>query len=283
MEQQQERVIKKRKTILNHIFSEDILSEIVKYFNSPVDYLNLSNVNQYFYHLMLLTDNIYLFKLQKLNVNTNDKNCNVLQKFTNLKTLKAKNLKGRYLKTLGTNLEELEASFWNLDEFSFSNLKQLKDLTILDLENTEFKYFRYLPNLQSLKILDSPIMDDSLIILKNLTKLNLKKCCDISGDCFKYFKQLTYLNVQNCSKITDNCLVNLNHLTSLNILYCNSLNGTFLQHLTQLQHLKISVTDDNFYNINNYAAKLNNLTFLKIDWQVNFNNIDGKISSLFID
>ncbi|KAL9656781.1 hypothetical protein ABK040_004318 [Willaertia magna] len=138
----------------------------------------------------------YLFKLKKLSINTDDKDCdcNVLQKFTNLKTLKAYILSGTYLLNLRTNLEEVDISrFCDLNESSFLNLKHLKILSVDSLNGTENEWLKQLENLTklevynfnfskneclqhftkllNLKILDSSIKDDNLTMLKNLTKL----------------------------------------------------------------------------------------------------------------
>ncbi|KAL9645776.1 hypothetical protein ABK040_003508 [Willaertia magna] len=319
---EEERSVKKRKTNSNHCFSLEILFEITKYLQEPLDYIHLAQTNKYFYEIMLINDNYlfnffnemllfknrsieltnklpnYIFKLKKLVLDVpGNNNCNLLQKFTNLKVLKTNGIKDKHLLHLPETLEELyidmvcvfnETSLSKLkhlktleisycDEVRNEWLKDLNNLTNLNINqciNINGECLQYFTQLKTLKFIhNSKIKDSQLYHLNNLTKLklNIENALNrnISGDCFKYFKQLSSLNISGCKNIIDDCLVHLNNLMSLNILYCNKINGSCLQYLKQLQKLSISITENNYKTFEPNLKNLVNLKYLKIVFHIN--------------
>ncbi|KAL9645332.1 hypothetical protein ABK040_002531 [Willaertia magna] len=287
--EEEEREFKKRKYLLKHNFTLEILLEIAKYFNDPKDYIYLAQTSKYFYEIMLLKDNYlfnyfndilfenielkltnnlpdYLFKLKKLHLNSNDNDYNLLQKFTNVITLLTGCFFGNFLQYL-PNLEELLVDdIYNVNENSFTNLKQLKVLSILNnnqLKDEWLKNFNYLTkleicnnennnitgsclqyfkNLKSLQLLKCLKINDELLLnCKQLETLIIPGCNNIFGNCFKELKELKNLDISYCNNIKDNCLNNLNNLKLLKIKNCDNITGNCLQNLQQLQVLNITV------------------------------------------
>ncbi|KAL9656335.1 hypothetical protein ABK040_005102 [Willaertia magna] len=259
-EREEERQIKKRKNILKHYFNLEILFEITKYFNDPKDYIYFAETCKYFYETMLIKENYlfkhfneivfnnieliltndlpeYLFKLKKLHINSYYNDYDILQKFTNLISLKTNNLSGKYLQHL-PNLEELMVNniIYNINENSFTNLKQLKVLTI----NSYF------------------LQDEWLKNLTNLTQLSTREESNLTGDCLQYFKNLTYLKFKNSSEINDEMLLNCKQLKSINVTECDNIYGNCFKELKELKHLSIkycdNVNDDDLNNLNNLES-----------------------------
>ncbi|KAL9647362.1 hypothetical protein ABK040_011727 [Willaertia magna] len=256
-----ENALKKRKTIVDHIFTEDILSEIIKYLDDLKDYLNLAQINKYFYELLLLKDNYlfsqfneilfkknlflsknlpnYIFKLKKLKILASNY---LLRKFTNLNILICYTIVQQDLFKL-TNLEKLSVNgnTYNID--SLSNLKNLKYLKLRNNKQLNDEWFKE---------------------LFNLTKIDLFNCCNIYGKYFINFTKLKSLKLEMCENIMDTNFINFNNLEKVCIKNCPIITFNFLQNFTNLQKLIIEITENNINNINTYLNKLINLKILKL-------------------
>ncbi|KAL9642060.1 hypothetical protein ABK040_004109 [Willaertia magna] len=307
---EEEKQLKKRKKVLEHYFTLEILFEITKCFSDPKDYVYLAQTCKYFYEVMLMKENYlfklfndilfgsvqlkltsdlpdYFFKLNKLRLCPYGNDYNLLQKFTNLTTLHPINFPGKYLQNLPC-LTDLKASdTYDIDENSFTNLKQLKVLSVFFIDELQDEWLKNLNNLKELTIYgcknvtgncllnftsltyldfrNCSINDETLLHCKNLTSISVFGCKSILGTCFKEFKELKYLNIGYCN-ITDNSLNNLNNLESLNIKGCKNIIGNCFQNLKQLKTLSIDVR--NFQQLN-YLNHLINLTNLDITIKIN--------------
>ncbi|KAL9645796.1 hypothetical protein ABK040_003528 [Willaertia magna] len=273
MMMEEERSVKKRKTNSNHCFSLEILFEIVKYLQEPLDYIHLAQTNKHFYEIMLINDN-YLFNLFD-EMLFNSKSIIFTNKLPNyffkLKKLYLDNRVCVLNKTSLSKLKQLktlEISY--CDEIKNKRLKDLNNLTELKINECKKISGECLQNFTQLKTLtftrNEKINDSQLCHLNNLTKLNVGDALNrnIYGDCFKYLKQLSSLNISKCENITDDCLVDLNNVMSLNVLFCNKINGSCLQNLKQLQKLSIEITENNYKTFELNLINLVNLKYLKI-------------------
>ncbi|KAL9657740.1 hypothetical protein ABK040_013572 [Willaertia magna] len=324
--EQEERQVKKRKSLLEYYFTLEVLSEITKYFNNPKDYIYLAQACKYFYEILLLKENYlfkqfneilfnnleltltndlpeYLFKLKKLHISSCNNNYELLKNFINAIILKTDIIPEKYLQYL-PNLEELIIyKIKNLNENTFTNLKQLKvlsvssdklqdewlknlnNLTELSIHNGEkitgscLQYFKNLTVLY-LSACDT-IKDEMLLNCKQLTNININACNKITGNYFKELKELKHLNISYCDDITDECLNNLNNLESLVITKCENITGICLQNLKQLKSLTIegsNVTQlkhlSNLINLNNLKIKIETN-------EINNSNISYDTSFLF--
>ncbi|KAL9648370.1 hypothetical protein ABK040_001948 [Willaertia magna] len=324
---QEERQVKKRKSLLKYYFTLEILFEITKYFNDPKNYVYLAQTCKYFYEVMLMKENYlfkqfneilfnnyklqltndlpnYLFKLKKLHINGPNSDYNLLQKFINVVALKTNNLFGKYLEYL-PNLEELSVNrIYNYDEDTFTNLKQLKVLSLSLYDNglqdkwlrnlnnlTQFSIskslsltgscLQYFKNLTCLKFAHCREMNDDLLLnCKQLTNIEVPFSNNLFGNCFKQLKELKYLNIRHCDRIKDECLNNLNNLESLNIRGCKKITGTCLQNLQQLQLLTIDISSETQLKYLNHLINLKKLDI--IIFQVNEKYNEIRINTSFL-
>ncbi|KAL9657773.1 hypothetical protein ABK040_013604 [Willaertia magna] len=277
---EQKNKLKKRKTIIDHFFNEEILSEIINYFNDLEDYLNLAHINNYFYELLLLKDNYlfnqftellfkkqltlsdnlpnYIFKLKNLNLSSTNKDFDLLEKFTNLKYLKCYEIPEQYLIKL-INLQKLSIVGKTLNENSLFKLKNLTSLNI-DYNNV--------------------VKDEWIKYLTNLTELTLYFCKNnISGNCLSNLINLRKLHINiYLMNLTDDHLLNLNNLTDLNLNGCNVLNGNFFKTFKQLKVLQLNncsrLLDNDLNYVNNLEIlKINNCPKISCQFLQNLNNL----------
>ncbi|KAL9643369.1 hypothetical protein ABK040_014822 [Willaertia magna] len=276
------------KTLLEHLFTEETLSEIIKYL-SYVDYIHLAQINKYFYDLLLIKDNYlfnqfgdllkyklfdlknvpdYLFKLKHLCL-FEKANFHVLENFTNLKSLNSSHIPEQYLIRL-TNLEKLYSMAGRyLTKHTLLNLKNLKSLTIGWNKQLNDDWVKDLTNLKKLCLFQCPnFKGESLLNLNNITKLILSNC-DISGKYFVNLKQLKVLRLRDCNNLLD-INFELFNLRKLYIQYCPNITLNLLQNLNQLTKLEIDVTENNINNINKYLKNLISLKYLDIN--INYRN-----------
>ncbi|KAL9651433.1 hypothetical protein ABK040_001381 [Willaertia magna] len=252
------------KTLLEHLFTEETLSEIIKYL-SYVDYIHLAQINKYFYDLLLIKDNYlfnqfgdllkyklfdlknvpdYLFKLKHLCL-FEKANFHVLENFTNLKSLNSSHIPEQYLIRL-TNLEKLYSMAGRyLTKHTLLNLKNLKSLTIGWNKQLNDDWVKDLTNLKKLCLFQCPnFKGESLLNLNNITKLILSNC-DISGKYFVNLKQLKVLRLRDCNNLLD-INFELFNLRKLYIQYCPNITLNLLQNLNHTYHT--SVTNQILYN-----------------------------------
>ncbi|KAL9644269.1 hypothetical protein ABK040_005730 [Willaertia magna] len=304
--EEEEREIKKRKYSLKHYFTEDILFEIIKNLSDPKDYIYLAQTCQYFYETMLLKDNYlfnyfndilinqielkltndlpnYLFKLKKLRINSYDNDYSILKNFTNVITLMSASFFGNFLQYL-PNLEELLVDdLYDVNEDSFTNLKQLKVLSIFNKNQLQDEWLKNLNNLTKLAICNKnnnihrklclTINNELLSHCKQLETLIVPGCDNIFGSCFKEFKELKNLDVSLCDNIKDDCLNDLNNLVFLQIENCNNITGSCLQNLQQLKILNITVNSSMQLNYLQYLINLKNLHITIESDKTNYKNI----------
>ncbi|KAL9645772.1 hypothetical protein ABK040_003504 [Willaertia magna] len=272
MEEEERRSVKKRKTNSNYCFSLEILFEITKYLQEPIDYIHLAQTNKYFYEIMLINDNYlfnlfnemlfksnpieitnklpnYIYKLKNLYLEVLGNNdYDLLQKFTNLKVLDVYGLQETNLVPLPEILEELRITMVCVfNETSLFKLKQLKTL--------EISYCNEIKN-------------EWLRDLNNLTELKIIGCKNISGECLQNFTQLKTLKFTSNDIINDSQLCHLDNLTKLNIDDNFDISGDCFKYLKQLSSLNISrcenITDDCLVHLNNLIS-LNVLYCYKIN------------------
>ncbi|KAL9647728.1 hypothetical protein ABK040_015216 [Willaertia magna] len=282
-EESKEKIFKKRKKLLEHELTIDILFEIIKYFKDIKDYLNLAQLNKYFYKIMLLRSDNYLFdKFDEILYNYNKLYLSFdLESLPNY-LLKLKKLTFMFpteillnLKTLliyGNlklnndclqNLQNLNTlHFINNDTLNYNCLNNLPNLSELKLKYCESKekgnFFKNLPNLIKLTIIKTAMINDSdFIDLNNLIKLTLNGCKSVEGSCLQNLTKLQKLNIINCNNIKDDKIINL---TKLNINHCNDFKGSCLQNLLKLKKL----TFKNDFLITDYLKNLINLKYLNI-------------------
>ncbi|KAL9648821.1 hypothetical protein ABK040_003753 [Willaertia magna] len=180
---------------------------------------------------------------------------------TKLKTLKItkpftffdqeKNLTGSFLPYL-TNLEILDCNFI-VEEKYCKNLKHLKTLSLLKIDNVISEDLSYLKNIKTISLFSSfsnKITDRHLQQLTNFISLNLDHQEEITGECLINMINLTRLKV-NATKIKDEHLMNLTKLKYLDISDCKNLIGNCLFNLSQLEELKISRTQVNDEHLEN--------------------------------
>ncbi|KAL9656784.1 hypothetical protein ABK040_004321 [Willaertia magna] len=138
-------------------------------------------------------------------------------------------------------LEELIVdNMYDINENTFTNLKQLKILSI-------FSY--------------NDLKDEWLKNLNNLTELSIPKKATFSGNCLQYFKNLRFLHIRNCSNMDDELLLNCKQLTNINVSFCNKIFGNCFKELNELKHLNINYC----YNVKeDFLNNLNNLESLNI-------------------
>ncbi|KAL9642567.1 hypothetical protein ABK040_011133 [Willaertia magna] len=278
---------KKRKIELNFCFTTEIIFEIIQYFEDPNDYLNLAQLNKYYYETMLINDSYlfnkftdiliqfmriklsnnlpnYMFKIQKLNITSSNSDFNLLQKFTNLKYFQVECLtnllpydmlefKGNCFKYL-MSLETLSLNKILFDEQNIKYLTNVVNLTIKYIEEIKInEKFLNLKNLYKLCITDCLTVN----IKENLQSLRIVKIfeSEVFGNfnCFPNLKELILYH----TNVKDKQIMNLDKLQSLEIY--PSITGECLASLTQLK--KLDVQDIKEYK---YLSYLKNLTDLSI-------------------
>ncbi|KAL9643191.1 hypothetical protein ABK040_001679 [Willaertia magna] len=277
--------------------SIDILSEIIKYLDNILDYINLAQTNKYIYEILLLQNseyivvnehlnylfkkynlslNIelpnYLFKIKYLNVEKdNNNNFNLLNNFKNLTSLTINKLPEDFILIDLPKLENLNVLNTIVQNNTFLNLQQLKTLQLKDSYFPQC-CFDSLKNLIELKIINfnnTKEETSNIICFKNL--LNLQKLYVNTNNTFIYnlddlikLKELTLKNI-----ILINCffLKKLINLEKLNIGI--SFQKKDIKNLTKLRKLKIP--KNNYIDIN--FTKLNSLEKLECPCVVNINDV----------
>ncbi|KAL9644054.1 hypothetical protein ABK040_005522 [Willaertia magna] len=250
---------------MEHFQSVDVLTEIIKFINEMEDYVNLAQINKYFYENLLLNNNHftnnkinelckkielnlnnnlpkYLLNLQHLNLfeNINDQILN----FTNLKSLTITNLPANFTFPYLPNLEELV--FYN-SILSLDCLSNLKHLQSLQFENSYFpeNCLQELINLTSIKINKWKIINDFSIRrlhhLQQLQYLEIKESCTTEFILLKKLINLKHLILfQTVNYIHYSFLKYLINLETLTIEGGNRLEGDDLRNLKKLKKLKLT-------------------------------------------
>ncbi|KAL9643453.1 hypothetical protein ABK040_010068 [Willaertia magna] len=140
-------------------------------------------------------------------------------------------------------------------------------LEITECKNEEhINLLQKFTKLKALDILFCNFKDEHLQKLNNLTELNINRCLNINGTCFKYLNNLKTLTLEN-TNTPDTYLNNLNNLNKLLMNNCFEINNNhFLENLKQLTSLQLN----NILNFN--VTYLNNLNNLK---ELTLNNCAG--------
>lgn len=178
------------------------------------------------------------------------------------------------------NLKELKV--YNISNYirkiisdeTFENLGELNDFNInFDKISISGKIYR---NLKKLSISGcTQLSDDIFKNLRNLTELNISGCTQLSGNIFKELKHLTKLHMSGCNQINDESFKYLGNLTELNIDRCKYLSDKIFNYLPELTKLSMrecsqsSITNNAFDNL----KKLQILDMFECDKNVTLNKM----------
>ncbi|KAL9651527.1 hypothetical protein ABK040_001473 [Willaertia magna] len=137
-----------------------------------------------------------------------------------------------------TKLKYLKTE-WNLNGKCFSFLPNLEELNYYLNCSKERKYIK---NLKKLKKLTCEVyLDDNEDFkdFSNLEELNL--CgCEMNGNSLLNLRNLTKLDISYVKQIEDKHLMNLQNLKQLNMSNCTNINGSCFQKLLNLEMLDVS-------------------------------------------
>ncbi|KAL9641631.1 hypothetical protein ABK040_001906 [Willaertia magna] len=234
--------------------SIDILSEIIKYLDDILDYINFAQTNKYIYEILLLQNSEYIIVNEHLNYLFKKSNLSLNIELPNYL------FKIKYL-----NVEKDNNNNFNL----LNNFKNLTSLTINKLP--EDFILIDLPKLENLNITNTFVQNNTFLNLQQLKTLKLKdsyfpQCC---FDGLKNLIELKIINFKNTKEEISNriCFKNLLNLQKL---YVNT-NNTFIYNLGEATKLK-ELTLLNVFVDCLFLQKLINLEKLKIG--VNFKHED---------
>ncbi|KAL9656083.1 hypothetical protein ABK040_007701 [Willaertia magna] len=212
----------------------EIIKKIPEYIKNNIKYLNL------------ITDNLNLDNFTKLEELLLEgrwdhlkENC--LQNLKDLKKLTIKNqflFTGEYLQKL-INLKSLQ--LLHCKNIDLKCVLPLQNLTHLEISDIKFNNLKLPKNITSLKLSGCNVVDDNLIELINLQKLEIRFEPLIVGKFLQNCKQLKYLLVFDCPLNGDyfKTLENLKTLFVINYEDCENIHGVHLQYLKNLERLHL--------------------------------------------
>lgn len=202
---------------------------------AKLTHLQSLQLNDPWYYSIITESSLSLLtNLTELSVENNTKITDLsVNNLTNLTKLKAFNssITEVSLQTL-TNLRSLEGS-WRFADDTIAKLSYLTTLTCHSLSTREAKSFTqlkslsiyhpsqecfpFLTQLTEIKIHGGDVYDGCLMLLTNLSILDIKYCSAVSNKGVKNLTQLTHLNIASTEDIDNHGISGLTNLTFLNL------------------------------------------------------------------